>query len=191
MTRLTKEIKEIICENALSQSSVSKALADNKQKRAELGLEIYNDNVTDKQTKEAKRIAQRVDLLPFCLPFGLFRHRNYITCSFGGMIDYLELPENEEFYELPRVNYAAEHEFSKRFMMLEQEVNNLRGQEDNIKNEIMAILNSCSTLEKLLKVWPEASNFLDGVNYTSPSACLPTVLIKDLNKKLGINSIDE
>lgn len=51
----------------------------------------------------------------------------------------------------------------------------------------MAILNSCTTLEKLQRVWTESVNFLDGIEIDAIKTNLPAIKIADLNEKLGIS----
>lgn len=48
MTRLTKEIKEKICRNAIEQSPATKELEGVNEVLSELALDVYNDNVTKK-----------------------------------------------------------------------------------------------------------------------------------------------
>lgn len=188
MTRLTKEVRKIICENALSQSPIKEKIITVRQKLEQLAVDIYNDNVTSEQSKEADEMAKRMKELPFICAYGVFKHLNYLTCSFGGMCNYLDLPKTCDFYEIPRADYSAEHKFSKRFNELDQEKIKLLEQLDNTRQEIMAVLNSCQTLKRLLEIWPEASNFLNGVDIVTSKVGLPAVMIEDLNKKLGVNT---
>jgi hypothetical protein len=82
--------------------------------------------------------------------------------------------------------YPADHEFSKRYLSLQNQRENLEKQKTDLNHEIMAILNSCSTLKKLQEIWPESINFLDGVQIDVTKTNFPAVVVDDLNKKLGI-----
>lgn len=188
MTRLTKEVRKIICENALAQSPIKEKIKTVKQKLEQLALEIYKDKVTSEQQKEADEMVEKMASLPFTPNYGVFRNQSYLTCSFGGMCNYLDLPESGRFYEIPRSDYSAEHKFSKKFNELDQEKIKLLEQLDDTRQEIMAVLNSCNTLKRLLEIWPEASNFLNGVDIVTSKVGLPAVMIEDLNKKLGVNT---
>ncbi|KDN11133.1 Nmad5 family putative nucleotide modification protein [Gilliamella sp. Imp1-1] len=65
MTRLTKTIKEQICKNAIEQSPANKELEIANENLSKLALDVYNDNVTAEQLKEADEIRARVKKLPF------------------------------------------------------------------------------------------------------------------------------
>lgn len=189
MTRLTKSMKENICENALAQSSVNKELVANKEKEQELAVEIYNDNVTAEDLAEAKNISERMEKLPFYRAWGVFQKKAHLSCNLGNNHVYLSFPDNNEFYEIANsVTYDKDHEFCKRFADISREKDKLKEQKENLTEEIMAVLNSCQTLKRLLEVWPESSNFLNGLNIITLKAGLPAITIEDLNKKLGINS---
>ncbi|OCG56986.1 hypothetical protein A9G40_00750 [Gilliamella sp. Nev3-1] len=82
--------------------------------------------------------------------------------------------------------YTVDHEFSKRFLSLQNQFKYLEKQKNDLEHEIMAILNSCATLKKLQEIWPESVNFLDGIQANVIKDNLPAVVVEDLNKKLGI-----
>ncbi|OCG35759.1 hypothetical protein A9G26_12230 [Gilliamella sp. Bim1-2] len=84
--------------------------------------------------------------------------------------------------------YTADHEFSKRFLSLQNQFKYLEKQKNDLEHEIMAILNSCATLKKLQEIWPESINFLDGIQVDITKTNLPAVVVENLNKKLGITT---
>ena len=186
MTRLTKEIKEKICRNAIEQSPATKELEEVNEELSELALDVYNDNVTKKESEEFFEITERIKKLPF--DGGYFYERAHIRCNFGGMYCSLPVPEHLVFFEFKEMpTYPAEHEFAKKFMLLDSERDLLLGRIKSLQIEIMAILNSCTTLEKLQKVWAESVNFLDGIETDAIKTNLPAIKIADLNEKLGIS----
>jgi hypothetical protein len=186
MTRLTKTIKERICKNAVEQSPANKELEKVDENLLQLALDVYNDNVTAEQLKEADEIKIRSENLPFNYYFS-FRINRDVRCYFNGFCAYLALPPEQDFYELnEKPMYHADHEFSKRYLSLQSQRENLEKQKTDLNHEIMAILNSCSTLKKLQEIWPESINFLDGVQIDVTKTNFPAVVVDDLNKKLGI-----
>ena len=186
MTRLTKEIKEKICKNAIEQSPVNKELEEVTGELSKLALDIYKDNVTDGDVEELYRISERIKKLPF--EGGHFYERPFIRCIFGGMYCVLRVPEDAVFFECKKSPcYPEEHEFTKKFLQLEREKILLENQLKTLSAEIIAILNSCTTLEKLQKVWVESVNFLDGIEIGAIKTNLPAIKIADLNEKLGIS----
>lgn len=191
MTRLTKFIKEQICKNAIDQSLVNKELKTANENLSKLALDVYNDNVTAEQIEAANRIQQEIEKLPFVERFHVerkwFHCVGYVESYFGGLCGLLQFPSGIYHPALKnRPTYEVDHEFSKRFLSLQNQFEKLTGQKNNLRLEIMAILNSCATLKKLQEIWPESINFLDGIQANVIKANLPTVVVEDLNKKLGI-----
>lgn len=188
MTRLTKSLKEQICKNAIEQSPVTKELEIANENLSKLALDVYNDNVTAEQLKEADEIRARVKKLPFDYGTVFYAYEG-LRCYFNGLRAYLTLPPERSFYELKeQLMYTADHEFSKRFLSLQNQIENSEKQIRDLRQEIMAILNSCATLQKLQEIWPESINFLDGIQANVIKANLPAVVVEDLNKKLGITA---
>ncbi|WP_081297994.1 Nmad5 family putative nucleotide modification protein [Gilliamella sp. Occ3-1] len=188
MTRLTKSIKEQICKNAIEQSPVTKELKTVNENLSKLALDVYNDNVTSELLKEADEIRARAKELPFYY-YSVFQICDGVRCNFNGLRAYLKLPPERVFYRLDEgPTYTADHEFSKRFLSLQNQVENSEKQIEDLRQEIMAILNSCATLKKLQEVWPESVNFLDGIQADVIKTNLPAVVVENLNKKLGITA---
>lgn len=187
MTRLTKEIKEKICRNAIKESPVNKELIEVNNCLSQLALDVYNDNATSKQIEEVEELTERAKELPFSV---ICLSRNaYIRCIFGGMYVYLNAPKDVVFYGFEDTPvYSAEHEFTKKFLDLDHKKQCLEDQCYSLKRSVMAILNSCTTLKKLQLVWAESVNFLDDIEVDELKTNLPAVMIEDLNKKLGIPS---
>lgn len=186
MTRLTKEIKERICRNAIEQSPANKELEEVNKELSKLALDVYNDNATNKEIEEFLEIKERIKKLPF--EGGYFYEMSYVRCNFGGMRYTLYPPEDIIFFEFKKSpTYPAEHEFTKRFLRLDRERDSLKNQIQSLQVEIIAILNSCTTLEKLQKIWAESVNFLDGIETDAIKTNLPAIKIADLNEKLGIS----
>ncbi|NUF49482.1 Nmad5 family putative nucleotide modification protein [Gilliamella sp. ESL0250] len=164
MTRLTKTIKKQICTNAIEQSPVTKELEIANENLSKLAVDVYNDNVTAEQLKEANEIKARVKELPFVRGSVFYIYHN-MRCYFNGLSACLALPSESDFYELQEYpTYTADHEFSKRFLSLQSQIENLEKQIRFLREEVMAILNSCATLKKLQEIWPESVNFLGGIH---------------------------
>ncbi|OCG58750.1 Nmad5 family putative nucleotide modification protein [Gilliamella sp. GillExp13] len=133
MTRLTKSIKEQICKNAIDQSLVNKELKTANENLSKLALDVYNDNVTAEQLKEADEIRARGKGLPFYRG-GVFYTCNYVTCYFAGLSACLTLPPERDFYELKEYpTYTADHEFSKCFLSLQNQIENSEKPKNYIK----------------------------------------------------------
>lgn len=194
MTRLNKDIKTKILQNALNAAPVNKRLEELNAMRYQLAIDIY-DSVTKGHTPnelaaQAKRI---VDESPFYLGVMNYNVRvfekSYISCAFGGLQENLHFPEDGiTRYHLLRdcLLFTADHEFSTRFTKIEQELKKCEEEKANLEIEIQAVLNSCRTAAQLKKFWPESVNFLEGCEVCAEIKGVPTVLVNDLNAKLGL-----
>lgn len=192
MTRLTNNIKKTICENAINQSPTVQQIKNTEQKLKELAIEIYNDNVTSEQLEKAFKIQETINSLPFERRWwgdqNWFVRHCYLYVNFGGMEGKLDFPENEFRLCLEEIpTYSGDHEFSKRYLELQNKLDNLLKQKDDLHTEITAILNSCTTVKKLQQIWAESVNFIDNIE-TVPSNTLPAIVVADLNKKLGVGT---
>lgn len=194
MTRLNKDIKAKILQNALNTAPVNKRLEELNAMRYQLAVDIY-DNVTkghnpNELAAQAKRI---VDGSPFYLGVmdynvRVFKKR-YISCAFGGLQETLHYPEDGiTRYDLLRdcLLFAADHEFSTRFTKIEQELKKCEEEKENLEIDIKTILNSCRTAAQLEKYWPASVNFLEGCEVCAEIKGLPAVLVDDLNVRLGL-----
>lgn len=61
----------------------------------------------------------------------------------------------------------------------------LKEQKRELKVRAIAVIESVTTVKRLLEVWPEVHDFLPEEN-AGPSGNLPTILIADLNTALGL-----
>lgn len=192
MTRLTNSIKEIICKNAIDQSPIVQKIKNEEQKLENLAIEIYNDNVTSEQIEKAFKIQETINSLPFERRWwsdqNWFVRKCYLHVNFGGMEGTLYFSENDFRLCLEKTpTYQGDHEFSKRYLELQNKLDDLLKQKDDLHAEITAILNSCTTVKKLQQIWAESVNFMDNI-VTVPTNTLPAIVVADLNKKLGIGT---
>lgn len=194
MTRLNKDIKSKILQNAMSVAPVSKRLEELEAMKYQLAIDIY-DSVTNghnpnEYLQQTKAIVEKS---PFYLGFGKDRieldKTGHLVCAFGGLQEYLYFPKDGEIrYYISRecLRFTAKHEFSIRFTEIEQELEICKNGKNNLQSDIQTILDSCRTAAQLEKAWPASVNFLDGCEVCAEIKGVPVVLINDLNAKLGI-----
>jgi hypothetical protein len=194
MTRLNKDIKAKILQNALNAAPVSKRLDELNAMKYQLAVDIY-DSVTKGHNPEeyAAQLNEMAQKSPFYL--GLRENKNdvaeqdYIFCAFGGMQEYLYFPDDGKTrYQVARkcLLFTVNHEFSIRFTKIEQELKKCEEEKNNLEIDIQTILNSCRTAAQLEKFWPASVNFLEGCEVCAEIKGVPVVLVNDLNAKLGI-----
>ena len=194
MTRLNKDIKAKILQNALNAAPVNKRLKELSAMKFQLAVDIY-DNVTNGQNPNeySWQLKEIVDKSPFYLGFDVcdsfVSETNYIPCAFGGMQECLNFPDDgTPRYHVRRefLRFTADHDFSIRFTKIEQELKKCEEEKENLEIDIQTILNSCRTAAQLEKFWPESVNFLDGCEVCAEIKGVPAVLVDDLNAKLGL-----
>lgn len=190
--RLTKEKRLKICENAMNNSMFNKKIEETEEKIKQLGFDIYFDSVSQEELNEAREISQKSQQTRFYLNcYRLFRDcGDYgFECNLGGMSAYFNFGDKEiKLYRLEeKPIYSGDHEFTKRYLKLCSELDKLKDERKKLELEIMSILNSVTTVNRLQEVWKESVNFMQGVETDFiGSINLPTVKIEDINKKLGV-----
>lgn len=194
MTRLNKDIKFRILQNAKNAAPVSKRLAELTEMKYQLAVDVYNYVTAGHDPNECSwQLREIVDKSPFYLGFDVcdsfLNEKKYISCAFGGMQECLYFPaDGITRYQVSRnsLRFAADHEFTIRFTKIEQEINKCEGEKEALEIDIQTILNSCRTAAQLEKFWPASVNFLEGCEVCAEITGVPTVLVNDLNTKLGL-----
>ncbi len=131
-------------------------------------------------------------------PRGWFEKRSDFRVRFGGMdtrIEFGEEKNGDTIYEpLPDSMcgwgiaigvYDAEHKFTKRWVKIDAEKQAIDKEMRTMENEIDAVTESVTTVNKLRDTWPEIADVVNtvvGENKTT----LPAVNLKGLNKQLGL-----
>lgn len=192
MTRLNKDIKAKILQNALNAAPVSKRLEELNAMKYQLAVDIY-DSVTKGHNPEeyAAQLKEIAEKSPFNLGLhGADVETVYsIFCAFGGLQECLYFPDDGKTrYRVARkcLLFTVNHEFSIRFTKIEQELKKCEDEKNNLEIDIQTILNSCRTAAQLEKFWPASVNFLEGCEVCAEIKGVPVVLVNDLNAKLGI-----
>jgi Nucleotide modification associated domain 5 len=196
MTRLTKDSRNKIIENA-----VSKATHDKCSRRDEL-LNAFKQNVINffndtEDGKEATKIDKEIKKLVKQIPkkyksgytYNYVYESSYLYLNIGGMsydlnTGYIIIPYNTRY---ERLVIPAEHELVNQFNELEK----LRGEIEEIKNTVSGtvggLVHSVTTVKRLIEVWPESVELIPK-NIDRPLSNLPAVKIQDLNSMIGIPS---
>lgn len=194
MTRINKDIKAKILQNALNAAPVNTRLEELNAMKHQLAVDIYDSVTKEHNPNELAAQAKRiVDESPFYLGVMNYNVRvfekSYISCAFGGLQENLHFPEDGiTRYHVLRdcLLFTADHEFSARFTKIAQELKKCEEEKENLEIDIKTILNSCRTAAQLEKYWPASVNFLEGCEVCAEIKGLPAVLVDDLNVRLGL-----
>ncbi|MDH0967700.1 Nmad5 family putative nucleotide modification protein [Klebsiella michiganensis] len=81
--------------------------------------------------------------------------------------------------------FGAEHEITKRFDDIMNEEQKLNARAKEIESTVWAVLNSVTTLKRLIEVWPESKDLIPG-NSDNARASLPALKVEDLNRMIGL-----
>lgn len=204
MTRLNKNIREKIMRNAIDASGVTKRQADLVERRARLADDVRlfalgGIEVEKKLDSEFKKIKKQIDKLDSSLFVYLSRvqpRSDYdISVNFAGRVitlhfngyDYFNRDVDavyKKYVNGVRVNITSDsilnHEFDA--VCIEQKtINDIRTQ---VKSEVTAMVNSVSTVKKLLEIWPEAKDLLPEEEKTQSTSL--TADVGKLNVMLGL-----
>jgi len=71
----------------------------------------------------------------------------------------------------------------KRYETLQKKEARLKKDKDDLKRQVRAMLESCTTLKKLKDLWPEVESYLPAAS--QPTANLPAIVAEDLNKTIA------
>jgi len=176
--RLTNFIREQILAAVLKHAFEARE-KDLKERKQAFAKEIYNDIYPPK-----------VRAAMAALPEGFLPTSDYLKVSFEGgsytRVDFGEsLPiANDHMYSAAKV-YPPEHPFTARFIALDREEKDLKREKDEAKNNAKAVLESVTTVKKLIDVWPEIETFARpyAAESTSRAVALP---VRELNARLGL-----
>ncbi|MFA7063687.1 MAG: Nmad5 family putative nucleotide modification protein [Methanomethylophilus sp.] len=176
--RLTKFIREQIL-NALLKHSFEAREKDLNERKQAFAKEIYNDVYPPKV--RAAMAALPAGFLPTCNGLKVsFEGGRYTYVYFG---ERLPIARDHECY-VAKV-YPPEHPFAARFIALDREEKDLKREKDEAKNNAKAVLESVTTVKKLIDLWPEVETFARpyAAESTSRAVALPT---RELNARLGL-----
>lgn len=194
MTRLTTSMREQIVDNALEKAGINKAFTEYADERRAWACAVADESiggpeVIAKLEAANKKIAKAISELPKALQEDLRAGplEGAIYASFGGM----RCRVNEwEGYRPAKsgLMLPSSHQLSERFEALESKKKELDKRKHELKTEIRAVLDSVSTVGKLLAVWPESKELIPAA---SQKATLPSVSVESLNAAIGLPSDEE
>lgn len=153
-----------------------------KTRQRKLGEVVYND-LYDAATRRAMA----------ALPEGFLPTATKIEVNVDGDDIDVEWGESRPVAAIHAYNYAANapryeksHPLSANLRELERESAALEDLRRKVAKEVSAVLNSASTLNKLLTTWPEVEPFTRHLQNLGPTGNVPAPLLATLNRELGL-----
>lgn len=178
--RISKSIRD-----SLESLLIQQTFGDRKKilvtKEDVLGDKIYRDTYPTK-TREA--MAK--------LPEGFLIETNTLRVVLGGSHTFVNFGEmrriatKHKSYSAAKV-YPVNHHYAQEYAALVEEKSKLENEVHSAKADIRAVISQARTVPQLLRIWPEVEPVLNQVLGKNPGKTnLPSVPIKELNKKLGL-----
>lgn len=178
--RLTKYIRETVLARLLKHAFEAREKALEKDKHT-FARQVY-DAIYPAAIQKAMK----------ALPKGYLPTASYLMVSFDGKYTHVYFGESRLVAECHQYGqYGAAKVFGPkdpltvRYHELEKIEDALTAEKSKAKSSAEAALNSCTTVKKLIEVWPEVEPFVKDFATTSQSRAL-AIPIKELNKSLGL-----
>lgn len=113
-----------------------------------------------------------------------------VRVSFGGDFTRVYFGENRllsygHLSNAARV-YDSKHPLSVRHDAYHKAKDQLTEEERKAESSAKAILDSVTTLKKLIETWPEVEPFVEDFKQTATGRYLPALPVQDLNARLGL-----
>lgn len=176
--RLSNYIREQVRDAILAHSFSDREKALDAREK-ELALEFYNDLYPE---------AVRTHM--YALPNGFLEVRSTIRVQVvGESYHSLDLPEKKRVADCwasnPGKVYEADHPLGEKLRTYLKDRAQFKREREEAKTGAWAVLESVTTVNKLIQVWPEVEQFARPFAVESPSRAI-ALPIKDLNARLGL-----
>ena len=216
-TRLTVAIKEAITDQVMHHAFAGRCVAHMDAELA-FAQEVYDDIMDTKMLKVNGGTGPQMSLRKVLasLPAGWGSQQTYFKAEFAGqeqkldrydgfesghrenatMIGWKPTPQREQkkWHFPPGYNwgtlakYEAQHEFADRCAKLQGDREDLKSEMSSLRTQTRATLDTASTIQKLIVIWPEIEAFASPFLQEEKAAAvlLPVVARERLNDALGL-----
>lgn len=175
--RLTNYIRETVLARLLKHAFEAREKALEKDKHA-FARQVY-DAIYPAAIQKAMK----------ALPKGYLPTDGDLKVSFDGEYTHVYFGESRLIAKCHEYNAAKVFDpkdpLTARYHELEKVEEALKAEKSKAKSSAEAALDSCTTVKKLIEVWPEVEPFVKDFATTSQSRAL-ALPIKELNKSLGL-----
>ena len=197
MTRLTNNVRDQIVRNAIAKTTIGAETEALQHARYALAEEfriaaLGGPEEAAKIEKMVADIEKRLKAVPkglviYAFPFR--RDDDMWHMNLGGLRVTLPFSADPSHKRLAPsgATFTGEHALVLRFHDLENQWKELDNKRDTLRLKVRAVLNSVTTVKKLLDVWPEAKELLPA-QLEEARVQLPAVQTASLNAELGLPS---
>jgi len=203
--RLTKDVKQIIIQNAVIKSGVYDKFVDLRIKRALLAEELriialggqnkaaIIESLYDQYLSLVAKIPDSIKRSdsPFykrcCIEAFIGNDCYQVSFSGNGYNEPTRTSKDNVYKISPRTMIIeGGSEFAQQLMDLSHDRKELLSTVDNIRSTVSVTIEPFTTTEKLLKVWPEAIELLPATDPVVQRAQLPAIRTEQLNAMIGL-----
>lgn len=127
------------------------------------------------------------------MPKGFLLEDDDLKVQFeGNSFTHIHFGERRRIAQSHKYNaakvYDSKHPLTERYREWKKRESALKNEKRTTKSNARAVLDSVSTLKKLIEVWPEVEQFVEDFKPSATGkAQLPALPLKDLNRSLGLN----
>lgn len=191
MSKLTGWMRDAIVDNAVEKAGINKAFQEYRAERSDWACAVADESIggaeaVAKLETANKKIAAIVRALPeeFRTELRAGPMEGTIYASLGGM----RARVNEFRGHRPGKSglmLSSDHPLTVQFEKLEAREKELQLRKSNLRAEVRAVVDSVTTINKLLSVWPEAKELLPA-SAKPQTKNLPSVNVESLNAAIGL-----
>ena len=200
--RMTNAIRELIVSAAERKAGFPERAEAIRQRRAAWAEAVRIDSLGGAEAAEAiEKLQDELNEIYQRIPEKLRKDALRLRTDYE--IDYLNVAglsyrmkfngcqgfnECEQIYRIcPREHVLhADNPLTAEFHEIEELQEQYNSELDNLRQSVRAAVESVTTTEKLLKVWPEAAELLP--TEVAPKSQLPSLPVVNLNKMIGLPS---
>ena len=196
MTRLNKNTREAIIANAIKKSNYAERVAALITRRTEWAEALRVESLggpaeAAKVLAAEKEIKDILETLPKNVGDSPFNTNSYMYPNLGGCRTFVYFNGNRckgspcvRKVVGSMLTIAAGHPLVEEFHAIEKADSAASEYKAQLQASVSAMAYSVTTVEKLLKVWPEALELLPPP--AAPAVQLPAVQLADLNAMIGL-----
>lgn len=196
MARLNKSIREAIIANAVKKSNYAERIAKIVSERMEWAERVRIADMPRGMTEKADaaflEVKRALKDIPEEYVSATRTRRAYMYTNVAGcrIHAYFSGDANSEkhVYKFApsHPTITADDPLADEFHAIEKRSEAAAQYKISLRTNVSAMVNSVTTIEKLLKVWPEAAELLPKASTPAPQ--LPAVQLADLNAMIGLPS---
>jgi hypothetical protein len=182
-TRLNASIREHIMRKAL-EHAFTKRRAELDKRQARWGAAVYRECMTPTGLKMVKRMPENWLVMTSSMRVEFAGEREMVTIAHGDKtlpVPGTWAPNAYAYSKPPRI--PASHPLNEERLLLSRDEQAIHDDKQRVRGNLHALLMAHSTLESLIKNWPECKKFCPPAPAQVTALALP---VAELNKMLGL-----